>query len=80
MFLKDKLRITRMNKGECVTPYLTMIQDVWDKLSIVGEAPQESEMVCIGLNGFTPEWDTFVQGITRLGTLPDWNRLWEYFT
>lgn len=52
-----------MNKGEGVTPYLTKIRDVRDKLVAVGEAPQESELVRTILNGFTLEWATFFQGI-----------------
>lgn len=52
MFLKEKLRTTKMHKGEGGTPNLIKIQTARDELAVVGEAPQESEL------------DTFVQGIT----------------
>ena len=54
-----------MLKGEGVIPYLTIIWEVRDDLAKVCEKPDESEPVYIALNGFTKEWETFIQGITR---------------
>lgn len=64
MFLKEKLRTIRMQKGG-VTPYLTRIQDIQNELVVVRETPQEVEFMCVAINGFTKEWATFMEGISR---------------
>lgn len=80
MILKEKMRTTKMQKGEGVTPYLTRIQNARDELAVVGEKPKDNELVWIALNGFTRESTTFVQGITEQDKLIDYERLWSDFT
>lgn len=70
MILKEKLRMTKMQKGESVTFYLTRVQAVRDELATVGEKLVDSELVWVTLNGFTKEWGTFIQGIARRDKLP----------
>lgn len=41
MFLKEKLRNTRMQKGEGILPFLTIVQDIQDELTTIGEAYQD---------------------------------------
>lgn len=72
VFLNEKMRTTRMQKGG-VTPYLTRTQDIHNELLVVGETPQEAELVRVAINGFT-EW-----GITGRDHLPGWDQLWANF-
>ena len=45
MYLEEKLRCTKMQKGERIGPFLTTIQEIRDQLSAVGVAPQATELV-----------------------------------
>lgn len=69
-----------MNKGEDVTSYLTRPRLVKDKLASIGDSPSDDELVRIVLNGFTKQWDVFVQVISGWDTLPSWDQLWSDFT
>jgi hypothetical protein len=51
--LRDKLRSTRMAKGESVASYLTRVAQVKDELATVREVIPDSELVHIALKGFT---------------------------
>lgn len=62
-----------MNKGEDVTCYLTRLRLVKDELAIVGDKPDDDELVRIALNGFSKQWDVFVQVINGRDTLPSWD-------
>jgi hypothetical protein len=53
MLLREKLRSTKMAKGELVVTYLTKFTQIRDELAVVGEAVDETELVRIALNGFT---------------------------
>ncbi|KAH9322750.1 hypothetical protein KI387_017389 [Taxus chinensis] len=44
LILKEKLRNTRMNKGEDVTSYLTRLRLVKDELAAVGDKPSDDEL------------------------------------
>ena len=80
MALKDKLRATKMVKGEDVASYLTRVAQVKDELPAVSEVIADSQLVRIALKGFTKEWDVFVKCVVGREKLPDWSRLWDDFT
>jgi hypothetical protein len=61
MGLKDKLRDSKMAKGEDVASYLTRLAQVKDELAAVGEIISEAELGRIAMKGFTKEWDVFVK-------------------
>ena len=63
MVLKEKLRNTKMGKGESVSSYLTKLRQMKDELTTVGESVDGTELVRIALNGFSKSWDVFVRGI-----------------
>lgn len=60
MILREKLRITKMRKGENITSYLTRVQSVCDELAVGGEKPKDNELVRVAINEFTKEWATFI--------------------
>ena len=45
MYLEEKLRCTRMQKGERIDPFLTRIQEIRDEIAAVGAMPQPTELV-----------------------------------
>jgi hypothetical protein len=53
MMLKEKLRSTKMARGDIVASYLTKFTQIRDELATVGEVVDETELVRIALNGFT---------------------------
>jgi hypothetical protein len=63
MMLKEKLRRTKMARGHSIASYLTKFTQIIDELETVGEAVDETELVRIALNGFTKQWDMFVQRV-----------------
>jgi len=56
MHLEQKLRSAQMQKGECVYPFLTKLQETRDELSVVGSTPQDSELLKLALNFVSDEW------------------------
>ena len=79
MALQERMRSTKMAKGEGVVPYLTRLTQIRDELGAVGSKTEGEELVCIALNGFSKPWNTFVKGIVAREKLPDWQRLWDDF-
>jgi hypothetical protein len=53
MLLREKLRSTKMAKGESVVTYLTKFTQIRHELENVGETMDETELVRTALNGFT---------------------------
>jgi hypothetical protein len=80
MLLREKLRSTKMARGDFVATYLTKFTQIRDELATVGETVDETELVRTTLNGFTKQWDMFFQGVVAREKLPDWERLWDDFT
>jgi hypothetical protein len=79
MVLRERLRSTKMAKGEGVVHYLTRLTQIRDELAAVGEKTEDSELVRVALNGFSKSWDVFVRGVVAQEKLPDWQRLWDDF-
>jgi hypothetical protein len=71
MLLREKLRSTKMAKGESVVTYLTKFTQIRDELATVGETVDETGLVRTTLNGFTKQWDVFVRGVVEREKLPD---------
>jgi len=58
-----------MQKGEHVDPFLTKLKETHDELSSTGHTPQDSELVRLGLNSISDEWQAFVQSIVGRAAL-----------
>ena len=71
MVLQERMRITNMNKGEGLVPYLTRLTQIRDELGARGSKIVDEELVQIALNGFSNPWDTFVKGVAPREKLPD---------
>ena len=79
MVLQERMRNTKMAKGEGLLPYLTRLTQIRDELRVVGSKTEVEELVRIAFNGFSKPWDTFVKGVVVREKLPDWQRLWDDF-
>lgn len=79
LVLEDKLKSTKMIKGEGTTSYLTRISQVQNELVAVVVKVSNEGMVRISFKGFTEEWKLFIKGIIIGEKLPDLNRLWDDF-
>ena len=79
MVLQERMRNTKMAKGEVVVPYLTRITQIRKELGAVGSKIVDEELVQIALNGFSKPWDTFFKGVVAREKLSDWQRLWYDF-
>ena len=77
--LREKLKSTRMNKGENTLSYLTRITQVRDELGAVGERVVDTELVRTTLNGVTNSWSVFVESVVAREQMPTWDSLWDDF-
>lgn len=55
MFLKEKLRNIRIQKGEGIDPFLTRIHYIRDELATIREEPQAIELMHLSLNNVIEE-------------------------
>ena len=53
MVLSEKLRSTKMARGESMTSYLTRVSQVRDELAAVGEVVDNSDLIWVALNDFS---------------------------
>ena len=79
MVLREKLRSTKMARGESVTTYLTKVSQVRDELAVVGETMDSAKLIRVALNGFSKSWETFIWGIVSRENMPSWEQLWDDF-
>ena len=73
-----KLRSIEMIRLVTVTSYLMKATQIYDQLATVGEKIEDKELVNKALNGFPPQWETFVQGVCAWENIPNWEILWVY--
>ena len=71
LVLEDKLKSTKMIKGEGMSSYLMRLSQVKDDLATVSVTISDGDMVRIALKGFTEEWKPFIKGIIAREKLPD---------
>ena len=75
MYLEEKMRNTRMKKGERFDS-LSHIQDNRDQLLAIGFAPRDSELVRLTLNSVSEDYQVFVQSILGREKLSGWEVMW----
>jgi hypothetical protein len=77
MNLRTQLKNTRMQKGETIQEYFSIISQFKEKLEAIGDTIDENELVMIALNGLTRPWDAFIQTICAITKKPLFDGLWE---
>jgi len=73
--LKDKLKETKMNKGETVQSYIIQISCLRDQLQRVGENVSAGELVVVTLRGLPPIRETFVTTINNNNVLSTFDKI-----
>ena len=79
MVLREKLKNTKMNKGDNMISYLTRISQVRDELGAMGEKVEDAKLVRTALNGVVKPWMIFVEFVVAREHMPTWDRLWDDF-
>jgi hypothetical protein len=61
MKLRTQLTNTKVQKGEIVQDYLSMVSQFKEQLEEIGDNLDEYEIIMTTLNGITRPWDEFIQ-------------------
>ena len=59
IFLKNKLKDIKMDRGEFIQSYFMRITEIKNDLLSIGEVVGDRELTLIALRGLTREWDVF---------------------
>jgi len=59
LFLKNKLKDIKMDRGESIQSYFMRITEIKNDLLPIGEVIGDRELTLISLGGLTREWDVF---------------------
>jgi len=79
MFFKSKLNTCMIVEGESVSSYFERIKEIRGKLHDVGDTISNEELVAIALNGFSNDYEMFVNIIAGRETMPSLEKLYEIF-
>jgi hypothetical protein len=77
MNLRTQLENTKMQKGETVHDYFSMVTHFKEQLEAIGDNLDEDELIMTTLNGLTRPWDAFVQTICARKEKLKFDSLWE---
>ena len=77
MNLRDKLKSTKMSKGESIQDYFTRVSQFKEQLEAIGDSLDEDELVMTTLNGLTRPWDSFIQTMYARKESMKFDIVWE---
>ena len=77
MTLRNQLKNVKIQNSETIQSYFTRVSQIKEKLEVVDEEVENSDIVMTTLNGIPRTWDSFIQGICARKKLFKFNRLWE---
>jgi hypothetical protein len=60
MNLRTQLKNTRMQKGETIQEYFSIIAEFKEQLEAIRDTIDEDELIMTTLNGLTRPWDAFI--------------------
>jgi hypothetical protein len=76
MNLRTQLKNTKMQKGETVHDYFSMVSQFKEQLEAIGDNLDEDELIMTSLNGLTRPWDAFIQTICARKEKLQFDSLW----
>jgi hypothetical protein len=79
MLLTNNLNVSRMAKGESVFSYIEKIKEIRESLHDVGDKISNERMVPITLNGFSNDYEMFVNNVSSRETIPSFDNLYKIF-
>jgi hypothetical protein len=77
MNLRTQLKNTRMQKGESIQEYFSIISKFKEQIEAIGNTIEEDELIITALNGLTRPWDAFIQTICARKEKLQFDSLWE---
>jgi hypothetical protein len=77
MNLRTQLKNTRMQKGEAIQEYFSIISQFKEKLKVIGDTIDEDKLIMMALNCLTRPWDAFIQTICARKEKLKFDSLWE---
>jgi hypothetical protein len=77
MNLRNQLKNTRMQKGESIQEYFSIISQFKEQLEAIGDTIDEDKLIMTTLNGLTRPWDAFIQTICAKTKTLKFDSLWE---
>eukprot|EP00253_Pinus_taeda_P033904 PITA_33904 len=75
LFLKNKLKDIKMDKGDSIQSYFMRITQIKNDLLSIGEVVANRELTLIALGGFTRAWDVFNTTILNNDRIPSFDEL-----
>jgi hypothetical protein len=78
--LKYQLQNIKMTKADTIATFFMKISEIRDQLGTIGETITNKELVMITLNALPRHWEPFLQSISGRADLPEFDRLWTYWT
>ena len=75
LFLKNKLKAIKMDKGESIQSYFMRITQIKNDLLSIGEVIVDRELTLIALGGLSRLWETFVTTILNNDRIPSFDEL-----
>ena len=75
LFLKNKLKDIKMDRGESIQSYFMRITEIKNDLLSIGEITGDRELSLIAFGGFTRDWDVFNTTILNNDRLPGFEEL-----
>jgi hypothetical protein len=77
MNLRTQLKNTKMQKGETIHEYFSIISQFKEHIEEIGDTLDEYELIMTSLNGLTRPWDAFIQTICAIKEKLRFESLWE---
>jgi hypothetical protein len=77
MNLRTQLKNTRMQKGEAIHEYFSIISQFKEQLETIGDTIDKDKLIMMTLNGLTIPWDAFIQTICARKEKLQFDSLWE---
>ena len=75
LFLKNKLKDIKMEKGESIQSYLMRLTQIKNDLLSIGEVIADRELTLIALRGLSRPWDVFTTTILNNDRIPSFDEL-----
>ena len=75
LFLKNKLKDIKMDRGESIQSYFMRITEIKNDLLSIGEVTSDWELSLIALGGLTSDWDVFNTTILNNDRIPGFDEL-----
>ena len=63
MTLRNQLKNVKIQNAKTIHSYFTMVSQIKEKLEVVDEEVENTEILITTLNGLPGSWDSFIRGM-----------------